>query len=207
MPGKLVAAHHTLADWDFMHGDTYRSLATDYYISEPSSLKFSGSTVSWVSAVLCRIPATLCLPQGEVRTWVRRNTGYGYPIMFRNQAPLGSPDYQNFYSTSLHAYGVRLYRWVGGGATNVDNTSCYTAINEWVHYRFFWYNGKTPGDVPALCLDVYREVSGEWVKQGSTLYDTLNYWKDSSVNRCGVFPLLATGHQQWYDDTEIWGPV
>ncbi len=35
MPDKLKIEHHTLADWDFEHGATYRTLFADKYVSPP----------------------------------------------------------------------------------------------------------------------------------------------------------------------------
>lgn len=209
MPGKIAAAHHTLADWDFEKGAEYRSLASDFYVSSPTSLKLSRGvgTGAWVGAVLCRIPATLVLPQGEVRTWVRRSAGASAPCIFRNQAALGSANWLNCYMIYLGANIAGLYRVLSGVLLQVDSTSCSTFIGSWTHYRFFWYNGKTPGEVPALCVDIYRDIAGEWVKQGSTMYHTLNLWKDSAINRCGFRPVLSPDQAVWYDDTEIWGPV
>jgi len=39
------------------------------------------------------------------------------------------------------------------------------------------------------------------------MYDTLNNWKDSDVNRCGFRLTLAPDHIIYFDDTEIWGPA
>ncbi|GAH92036.1 unnamed protein product [marine sediment metagenome] len=207
MPGKLLAAHHTVADWDFQQGSQYRSLDATYFISEPTSLKLGPPPVNWPDTVLCRIPATQLLPQGEVRTWMRVHMVACYPAVFRNQHALGGADDQNCYFLQQAAAAVYLYRMVGGFSTLCDQTTGYFAIDTWLHYRTVWYNGKTPGEVPALCVDYYREIAGEWIKLGNTMYDTVNMFKDSAINRVGFHAFLYPNTYSWFDDTEIWGPV
>lgn len=207
MPGKIEVVHHTLTDWDFEQGATGRSLSDDHFISAPTSLKLVSPNGVLAGIVLCRIPATLVLPQGEVRTWIRAGYNIYYPCVFRNQAALGSANMLNCYRIVLGASIAHLYRYVDGVLSFPDTTTTFTAANEWVHYRFFWYNGKTPAEQDALCVDHYREVAGEWVKLGDTMYDTDNYFKDSEINRCGFYPSPFNGYHNWFDDTEIWGPV
>lgn len=205
---KLIPVHHTLADWDFQFGATNRSLSATRYISAPTSLLIQKAGAgAWHDTILCRIPATQCLPQGEVRNWV-----YSYDLIkvvaiFRNQAALGSADYLNTYGLNITLDTATLIRYIAGAYLVRDSTPCTGFRNVWAHYRVFWYNGKTPGDSPALCVDVYREVAGEWVKEGSTLYDTDNSWKDSGTNRAGFRAYSLYDHLQYWDDTEIWGPV
>ncbi|MBA7589258.1 hypothetical protein ES708_31339 [subsurface metagenome] len=204
---KLKSEHHTLTDWDFQYGAAGRLLDNSTYISEPTSLKMFTTNGRMRSAILCRIPGTLVLPQGEVRTWIRVTRPNYCPAMFRNQSPLGNPTFLNCYYIWLAYTTASLHRFVDGADTGVAYTTCYTVALTWVHYRTFWYNGKTPGDVPALCVDLYREIAGEWSKMGDTLYDTDNMWKDSEINRTGVWAWVADNEDEWYDDTEIWGPV
>ncbi len=207
MPGKNAAAHHSIADWDFEHGDTYRFLSDDYYISPPTSLKHY-TAVDWFGdAILCRIPATLVLPQGEVRTWLRKPDGAIFVAIFRCQTVLGTSNFHNGYGIAIFNNIAMLRREIGDVGTTRDTTPCYMAYNQWIHYRVFWYNGKTPGEQDALCVDIYREIAGEWVKEGETMYDTDNSWKDSELNRCGLVAICEPGWSTWFDDTEIWGPV
>lgn len=207
MPSKIASAHHTLADWDFEKGAQYRSLSADEFVSPPTSLKFSGSPGHWNGSVLCRIPDTLVLPQGEVRTWHHSNQSAVILCLFRNQAVLGTSTWRDCYYIALINDLAYLYRAVNYGITLRDSTAYPTLFDQWVHSRAFFYNGKTPGEVPALCVDLYREVAGEWIKEGDTLYDTANSWKDSARNRCGIWPTLTVGQILYLDDTEIWGPV
>ena len=203
----MLFNHHSLADWDFEHGSLYRSLADDQFVSAPTSLKYTAPGDLWSTTLLCRITGTLALPQGEVRTWVRRAGGSLCAPCFRNQAPLGTSAEFNCYYIVPSYSNVYLYRVIEGTPTNIANTPCYTAFNIWLHYRVFWYNGLTPGEQEALCVDVYYEDAGEWVKQGNTMYDTWNMWKDSEINRCGLLPISQLNYPIWHDDTEIWGPV
>ncbi|MBA7532467.1 hypothetical protein ES705_24693 [subsurface metagenome] len=207
MPGKIEAVHHTLADWDFQFGATYRSLSADTFISAPTSLKYSNCPVGWGNEVLCRIPATLNLPQGEMRGWFQTTKNHITTAVFRDQSPLGTAPFQNCYYVLVYLGEARLTRLINGVGPPVDTTPCYLAFNEWIHYRTVWYNGMTPGEEEALCVDVYVEVAGEWIKQGDTLYHTANSWKDSEINRCGFYVQLSSGMTRYFDDTEIWGPV
>ncbi|MBA7611136.1 hypothetical protein ES703_18360 [subsurface metagenome] len=203
----MSKSHHTLADWDFEYGAQYRSLASDYFISAPTSLKHTLCPATILNTVLCRIPETQCLPQGEVRIWCRRYAGGFYPAIFRNQAALGTSNDINCYQIDISGNTAFFYRRLNHIPTLQGQTPCYNPAEEWVHYRVFWYNGKTPGDADALCVDIYVEVAGEWYKQGNTMYDTNPYWGDSEINRCGFGVQLLSGHTRWHDDTEIWGPV
>ncbi len=207
MPPELKESkHHTIADWDFQ-STSYRSLATDYYISAPTSLKFHGSSVGWFSAILCRIAGTLVLPQGEVRTWFRNHNAWPYIAVFRNQLLLGTANMDNCYYVVAFRTEAILYRRIAGTPREIGRVTISYSFDTWVHMRTAWYNGETPGGEDALCVDIYRDIAGEWVKQGATLYDTTNRWKDSARNRTGITSALAGGHLIWFDDTEIWGPV
>ena len=204
----LIAKHHTLADWDFEEGATYRSLSATQFISAPTSLRMlNPTTADFLKVTLCRIPATLCLPQGEVRTWVYAYLKNFSPAIFRNQAPLGSANGLNCYQVYLAGTNSYLYRYIGGVILLRDQDICQTFSYTWTRYRVFWYNGKTPGEVPALCVDIYREVYGEWQKCGRTLYDTDNTWEDSAINRAGFKVRTSYNYAQYWDNTEIWGPV
>ena len=40
------------------------------------------------------------------------------------------------------------------------------------------------------------------------IVDTVDKYKDSSINRCGIMcETWGSGYPGWYDDTEIWGPA
>ncbi len=200
--------HHTVADWDFAGGAAYRSLSATYYVSAPTSLKLlKPAAPTFNEAVLCHIPETQLVAQGELRSWYRYPVVSGRLFTFRNQAALGSANVNNCYLLLIAATTVYLFRCIGGGEIEVGHTSCRSSANTWEHWRVIWYNGHTPADAEAICVDVYKEIAGEWVKQGSTLYDTWNQFKDSAINRCGLCSQLIGGWAYYHDDTEIWGVV
>lgn len=207
MPGKLKITHHTLADWDFEHGASQRELSAAQYVSAPTSLLFSGLGPGFHTRVLCRIPGTLVLPQGELRTWVWPTNSFFLLFIFRSQTVLGTANRLNCYSIQIWANVARLTVWINGIEYVIAATTCHYFLDEWTHYRIFWYIGKTPGDEDALCVDLYYEVAGEWVKEGNTMYDTNDRWADSDKNRCGLNVYLVPWDYQYFDDTEIWGPV
>ncbi|MBA7667109.1 hypothetical protein ES703_75194 [subsurface metagenome] len=209
MPGKLLKEpdHHTLADWDFENGDTYRFLSDVQFVSSPTSLLYWRPFGSFLTVILCRIPATLCLPQGELRTWIYPEGSFFTLFVFRNQAAFGSSNDENCYAIRIYGNLVQFNYWLNHLNYPISQTSCHYFLNQWTHYRLVWYNGKTPAEQEALCVDFYYEVAGEWVKEGDTMYDTANRWKDSEVNRCGYHPYITGGDHLYCDDTEIWGPV
>lgn len=205
----MLNNHHSLTDWDFELGDTARELDDSFFISAPTSLHFSPPLSGAWNSILCRIPATLCLPQGEIRTWLRRDAfHYGpSPAIFRNQAPLGTAAFTDAYCVFLGQGIMYLSRRIAGGPVNIASWDWWPADNTWTHVRTFWYNGKTPAEEPALCVDFYVEDAGEWIKIEDTKYNPVNQFKDSDINRCGLYLYLRPGMSSWYDDTEIWGPV
>ena len=205
---KIMPVHHSVVDWDFQYGATNRSLSATRCVSEPTSLRIlePGST-AFRDTILCRHPDTQCLPQGEVRNWEYGAFYLKHVASFRNQAPLGSANFENCYEIFVASANISLDRYLLGVYSRRDITTGTGFLSQWTHYRSFWYNGETPGHVPALCVDVYREIAGEWVKEGNTLYDTANSWKDSAINRAGFKSYSRYGVPQYWDDTEIWGPV
>ena len=207
MPGKISAAHHSVEDWDFEQDAPIRFLDNSYYISEPTSLSYFYTGAQKWCSTLCRIPETLLLPQGEVRTYVRYETVPSFGFSIRNQSPLGTASSWNQYLINLFTDELRFYRIVNNVWNRLDTHVFTIAADTWHHMRVFWYNGKTPGELPAICVDIYLEIDGEWVKQGATFYDTVNKWKDSEINRAGPHFVTRYNAHIWFDDTEIWGPV
>ncbi len=205
---KTKSEHHTLADWDFELGATYRALSALFFVSAPTSLQLTGAPVgSTFNTLLCRIPATILLPQGEVRSWRRNWTRSGRFFTFRNQKPLGAANILDCYVIYFTGTVAHLQGFVGGVLVSEDIANFPTTANVWEHLRVFWYNGETPGGAPALCVDLYKEMFEEWQKLGSTLYDTDNLFADSAINRAGLCNQQYKGEPIYIDDTEIWGPV
>ncbi|MBA7536770.1 hypothetical protein ES705_29034 [subsurface metagenome] len=207
MPLKSEVSHHSISDWDFEDGDEYRELSTAQFVSPPTSLLYAGDGHGVNTRILCRIPATLVLPQGEMRSWVYPSNSFFRLFMFRNQAVLGTANFLNCYSLTIYANVARFSRWLVGVETIVDVTACHYFLNEWTRYRIVWYTGMSPREVEAICLDLYYEVAGEWVKEGETMYHDDNLWVDEPVNRCGLTVYVLPANLIYFDDTEIWGPL
>ncbi len=204
----ILPKHHSVSDWDFEHGATYRSLSATQFVSAPTSLRLLKPTAGvWQSAILCREAATLVLPEGEVRNWQ-----YGYykavhPALFRNQAGLNSANHLNCYEIYITSTNTYLNRWIAGVLSVRGSTAGVAYQYAWTRYKTVWWNGETPAHDAALAVNVFIEVAGEWVQMGVTLYDTHNSWKDSGINRAGFRARSFSNHSQYWDDTEIWGPV
>lgn len=205
---KIKTNHHTVADWDFTPG-THRELSDALCISPPTSLlirQTNGDTAR--PAILCRIAETLCIAQGEVRTWHWTwNYTRDFRLPFRNQHPLGGASYSNCYNWRITGAWAYLFRTIADADTLIGQFTVSWPQSEWNHWRTVYWNGADPAGNPALCVQLFREVAGEWVQQGETLYDTQNQWADSEINRSGIgcWTDAAAGH--YFDDTEIWGAV
>ncbi|MBA7525864.1 hypothetical protein ES705_18022 [subsurface metagenome] len=205
---KLKFESHSVSDWDFTYGTSHRSLSAVTYVSPPTSLLLEYPFPANVTiTVLCRLDATQVLPEGELRTWLYSKYGGNKPFIFRNQAALGSADNTNCYYLNFSSNLARLRRVIGGGMVEIGTWPIVYTYETWQHWRVVWWNGLTGEGVPALAVDLYKEVTGEWVKQGSTRYDTTNQWKESAINRCGLIGQTDQYMPVYLDDTEIWGPV
>ncbi|MBA7556279.1 hypothetical protein ES705_48979 [subsurface metagenome] len=204
----LKITPHSIADWDWQHGASYRSLSATHFISAPTSLRFMAPTPpSIYTTALCRIASTLCLPQGEVRTWWRMAAAEMNVLTFRNQAPLDSADRENCYLLYSLPTRFRLFRVLAGHMTIVGDALFDYTSDTWHHVRCRFWNGENPEGVPCLCVNIYVEEEGDWVQCSITLYDEVNLFKDSDINRCGILPASVFNIPNYYDDTEIWGPV
>ncbi|MBA7701393.1 hypothetical protein ES703_110129 [subsurface metagenome] len=203
-----IPKRYSVADWDFEYGATNRSLSAIQYISAPTALRIlEPTTATFIDVILCRVPETLCLPQGEVRNWQHGYYKNLHPIVFRNQAPLGSATFFNSYHIYLVQTTAVLYRHILGVVAERDRTTCETFTDTWTHYRAVFWNGYTPESIAALCVNLYREVAGEWVQEGETMHDTDNSWADSEINRIGFAARSTYNHPQYWDDTELWAPA
>lgn len=203
------AEHHSIIDWDFQTG-MYKALDTTVYVSAPSSLKctyVAGTPV--YATLLCRHPDTLCIAQGEVRTWYRSNDRTSpFFLVFRNQKPLGEADYNNCYFWSITGNMAYLIRRIDGVPLIVGNFSfAYWLVNTWYQWRTIYWNGINLLGVPALNVELYQKVGAEWVKLGSTLYDVANQWATSKINRSGLGGDVNNVYLKYFDDTEIWGAI
>lgn len=206
MQKLIVPAHHSITDWDFQFGASYRTLDTAKYVSAPKSLKFHGTASPNYNMILSRVAGTTVLPQGEVRTWIWSDMNPHYLATLRNQAAVGVSNYLNTYIVYVEAGQGKLWRYISGSGAQRATCSWTLTGNVWNHVRTVWWNGVTGGGTPALAVALFLEVAGAWVQQGATMFDTSNYWSASAINRCGIFVNITSGHDTWYDDTEIWGP-
>lgn len=201
-------SHKSVVDWDYSPGFT-RALDATYFISPPSSLRLTyPPSAPADGTILCRIAETLAIAEGEVRTWYRTNDRVrAFYLFFRNQAPLGSASWANTYSWSITGDWIYLYKRIADVPVLLGTFAVSWTIDIWYHWRTVYWNGATPAGIPALAVQLFLEIAGEWVQQGATVYDTQNEWKDSEINRSGIGADLTTIYTKWFDDTEIWAAV
>ena len=200
--------HHSVVDWDFTAG-TCKSLYAPIHVSAPTSLliqQTNGCTAR--PAILCRIAETLCIAQGEVRTWhYTWNQTRDFRLPFRNQHALGGADFDNTYYWGITGAWAYLYRVIAGVPVEIGHFAVSFANTTWTHWRTVYWNGADPEENPALAVQLFKEVEGEWVQQGVTLYDTQNQWADSEINRSGIGCWTDATAAHLFDDTEIWGAI
>ena len=200
--------HKSLVDWDFSAG-TEKALDSTIFVSPPSSLRiYSTIYASNLRNVLCRVPATQCIAQGELRTWFRtNNNARAMRLMFRNQAALDSATNENTYAVKFESLQVSYERWVAGAGTIIGGVAGFIEDDIWYHLRIIYWSGVDLEGTPALNIELYREVDAAWVKQGDTIFDTQDKWKDSEINRSGLHADTYRDRIFYWDDTEIWGAV
>lgn len=204
-----VIPHHTVVDWDYSANIT-KSLDATTFVSSPSSLRMTTVVAgTQYTQILSRIAATQCIAQGEVRSWVKNLTEMeAARFHFRNQAALGSANLTNTYFWVIFRLTFQLLRVIAGVQVSIGSFSPVGWVNyAWNHARIIYWNGLNLSGNPALCSEAYLEIAGVWVKQGTTLYDTANQWKDSAINRSGIGGQVTSDQRLNFDDTEIWGSV
>ena len=205
---KLLIPHHSVSDWDFTHGTLYRFLDTTQWVSSPTSLRMKYTTTPNITGcILSNLVGCQNIPQGELRTWYRAPYVGSVPFNFRNQDTSTTPSQTNCYAVNISNLYIRLLRIVGGVATTIGDVPFTWQANTWFHLRVKFWNGVNLSGEDSLCAEIYQEVGGAWVKLGDTLYDNQNKWKGSGVNRLGLRYQTDSSMPNWFDDTEIWGPV
>lgn len=208
MKPKLYLLKHSLADWDWEE-NMYRELTTAQFISPPSSLMlYTQAGAHEFNTALCRHPDTQCLAEGELGHWMRtQNKLYWVHFNFRNQCPLGNANWSNCYHLYFMYNQATLHRRINDTDTGIAYVPISIDKEMWYHFRVVWWNGQNLEGYPALAVELYQEIEGEWVKKGDTMFDTMNQWKDSSINRVGFTSRGNIVYVRYVDDTEIWRPA
>lgn len=185
---------HSTEDWDFQY--TAWELDPLLYVSPPSSIR--GTTSSWCLA-LCKAPAVLCLPQVQIVTYSRPISRFPR-IACRNQSPVGTATIANCYYWRFESSVVDLIRVIIGAAVTIGSFPYAIPEETWTRIRCTCYEGYNLQNDLCACFTLEVEQAGEWVQKGDIVYDPLNKWADSEINRVG--PMVRTYIN--YDDTEIW---
>ena len=198
-----------VSDWDFFLPTAVKTLDATIKVSTPTSLKiaYTSGAVHHVGC-LSRLAAVQNVPQGQIVCWLRRGANpCGLGFIFRNQSALGAPDAVNMYYGMFNGSSTLFYRRVNSAETSVGGIIGGWTDYTWGRLRLTWWNGENLSGVSALCIRIERDDGVDiWTNLG-TIYDTVNQWKDSSINRVGLDMFGGGTQYNYWDDTEIWTPT
>jgi hypothetical protein len=190
-----------VADWD--KESSQWSLDTTRKVSDPSSIRIRNTTGDRLNVFLSRNESAQNVRDGMMIGYCLYPSGIsyvGFGFTFRNQAALGSADHNNcylwYYNTNTG--NLHLYRYVGGSLTNLRTVSVSYPPDTWMRFKTSWWSDPGLG---GLVIRLERWDGSNWVKVFDDYVDSADYWKDSSVNRCGP---LGYYNGSWHDDTEIY---
>ena len=203
VPEGLVREHFSLADWDFHASLTY-ALDNSIYVSAPSSVKMGGPQVVARYPVLCRVSATLNLPQGRIESQWRRMDSNGPALFLRQQSVLGAFDVNNTYSIPVFTdTAVRVYKYVAGAETLIGSWARSHTFNTWYRERWTWWK-----EGASLAFRYEYWNGSAWVIVTPDVFDNAPSFEGSATNRCGVGTQAATANwaTAWFDDTIIEWP-
>jgi hypothetical protein len=188
-----------VADWDKEF--SYWSLDTTKKVSDPSSIRIYNLTGDYYHVFLSRNESVQNVRDGMIIGYcLYSGTTHGFGFNFRNQAALGAADHNNCYLWYYYSYdgALRLYRYVGGSYTQLRAASPSLSVNTWYKFRTSWWSDPGLG---GLVIRLERWDGSNWVKVFDDYVDSGDYWKNSSVNRCGPLGFRNGGY---HDDTEIY---
>jgi hypothetical protein len=190
-----------VADWDKEF--SYWSLDTTRKVSSPSSIKIYNSTGDNFHAFLSRNESAQNVRDGMMIGYCLRPSGVTYcgvGFTFRNQASLGSANHNNCYLWYYSASTGRVYlnRYVNASYILLSSVTFSFATETWIKFKTSWWSDPGLG---GLVIRLERWNGSNWVKVFDDYVDSADYWKDSSVNRCGPLGFYYGG---WHDDTEIY---
>jgi len=199
----ITPAHHSIGDWDFQAQLGY-ALDSAIYVVEPSSLRLTSWVYGLYLMALCRRSNVLCLPDGQIHTWMRHSDrGRTEPVItFRHQSPLGSVAFDNCYWATFDTAYVQLILTVDGVTHRTWLWTLANPINTWLRRRITWWMTAT-----TLNFQLDYWDGSNWVQFGDILSDPNPPWTDSDVNRVGLgVNLTDPGYYDWFDETYILGP-
>lgn len=196
------AKHHSASDWDFSSTDW--TIATDQYISPPSSFKIPTLNEAGSVHLLCKNAATLQVKFGRLITYHRFTEGSATFYMdFRNTAAPGTVNFANCYQVRFNPVGgtwtldeyladVKQRTW--------SRSKISLSPDTWHRYRLTWW---WEWDVLNVRFDIWLE--GEWQQQGDIINIPNDLFGDETYQRVGLGPTTFYFYYfAWLDDTQIW---
>lgn len=208
---KLIPIHHSLEDWDYQ-ADRGLGIATDQYISSPSSLKeqavdFPGAENVWVylkAAVRQKIES------GRFITYHRAHHDLYERlfVFFWSQAVPINSDTLDCYRIHFFRQDIKLEKVVDGISTTLETVArdYEWNIDTWYRYRVTWFTFIQADLTTALRVIVDIEQASAWVeKMTFDISDPL--WLASDTKLTGFFIYGSDTSPSHIDDTEIWEKV
>lgn len=204
---KLETIHHSLVDWAFSTGFN-GGIATDQYVSAPSSLKRRLSASGQANGVVALGTALGAnIPDGRLTTYYR----FGYTsnsiisLMFKIQALNDYSLPANCYRASIDYTSWSIRRRIAAADTYMAFAafSPNLAANAWHRFRIAWWHWLDAALTPQLSVTLERWVTGAFVQIGSfTEANPPNY--GSTTNHIAILmPALTWDTWMWIDDTIV----
>ncbi len=191
------AKHHSTTDWDI--GSANWELSASKYVSPPTSLRETiGGSVPFIN----KHPDCLLLTDGEIRSqgfWYDLPAGNEQHFLFRCQAAIGSASGDQ-YRAEFRWHGVVISLDLGIEYIAIGAFTWVPIIWTWYPVRLRWQTVDEPGHPDSLKIQLFIWLADEWVEQTPPVYDDLNRFKDSAINRAGI----RVGKRNHWDDTELW---
>ena len=197
--------HHSASDWDISSTDW--TIATDQYISPPSSFKMPTLGEAPNIHLLCKHTSALQLPYGRLITYHRfKSSETTMRIDFRNTAPPGSVNFNNCYQVTAVTNAIQwtLREYLAGVQQRLWNRSKIPlSPDTWYRYRLSWW---WDWDVLNLSFDIW--LDGAWQQQGDIISIPNDLFVIETYQRVGIQSSAGNFYDYiWFDDTEIWEVV
>jgi len=185
--------HHSIADWD-VHLNRF-ILSSDHFISPPTSVKLASGILD---RGVCRVAATLCLPEGRIVCWWRApSNGYNH-LWFRVQSPVGDANPDFFYYCSFTSDAdVDLGKYIPGWHGDIGSWPFPWPFNAWFQVRVTWEILPPINGNKRMKVKFEADTGAGFVDYGDII-DEEAHFEDSALNRVGLVIRSLTSYNDNY---------